>query len=422
MAQWRVRWIDRNGEIPMTEYTLANPEVEIRNSEPGGFSGEIALGQLNVNNLPLTRDEFIPYETYYQVRRVTASSSEIVSGGMLTSMNLNFNRDTVLIAGKDWLHYPQRRLYPFNPESYVTFATGTKHSYWDKWPKKWGVTKGGTPIKTPVDCSNVIRDLLLSMKKGIPIDQFSSGADRIAPDDPYTPPIVWNIPNTGTLVTHQINPGDQRTIFDHITLFSEMRDGFEFDIDPVSLEFKLWSPSKWSDDVPVYVFQPTANAESAGQIVDFDWTNEGPEGTYLYGLGAGESKMGRVWTTDVNQAAAGRLDLLYDYGEVRDRDVILQRLKDQNDLWNQKKLSLSILNPDFLIPSFYAQGRPRELIGATVQVLHDFNPLHRVDAYFTINAIKINADNSGNEIANLELMMNYEPETGQSGGRSEELP
>lgn len=425
MADWYVVFYDRSTGNWQGEYSVMNPDIEIRNSEPGGFSGELALGQQRRNTpaFGITRDEFIPYETHYEIWRQSTGSGTCISGGMLTSVNLNFNRDSILISGKDWLHYLQRRIYPFSPEDYVTFNSDAKHSYWDKWPKKWGMQSNAVQVlrKVPVDISEIIRDLLLSIRTGIPIDQYSTAADRGAAADPYALPLVWNLQPTGSLVTYDIKPGDSRSIYDHINYFAELKDGFEFDIEPRSLQFKMWSPSKWVNDNPVYVFQPSANVESAGAITEFDWTNEGPEGTYLIGLGSGRHKVGATWTTDVNQSAAGRLDKVYDYGEVRDGDVILNKLKDQNDLWNQKKLSLGLLNPEFLVPSFYAAGRPRDLLGATVQTVHGFSPYHTVNALFTIQAIKWNVDNSGNENVALELMMIYEPETGLSGGRSEEL-
>jgi hypothetical protein len=104
------------------------------------------------------------------------------------------------------------------------------------------------------------------------------------------------------------------------------------------------------------------------------------------------------------------LDLVYDYGEFQNYAMILRKLKDQNDLHPQKKLSLVLSNPEFLGLNFYTGDRPRSLVANTVRVTHYFNPYHMVDAYFQVNAIKWSVDNSTNENVELELMMVYEPD------------
>lgn len=416
MADWFVKFLDRRDGVPVGEFSLQNPEVEVRNSEVGGFSGEIGLGQYyRGTTVGISRDQFVPYECNYEVWRQSTGSGVCISDGMLTSLNLNFNRDTVLVAGKDWKHYLQRRIYPFKPEDYVTYNANASENYWDKWPKRWP-SMLGTDIN-PVDIALIVRDLLQSMRTGKAVDAQLHYTNKV----PTTwaagvPDITWNIGNTGTVIpSYVIYPGDQTTIYDHIQKLSEMKDGFEWDITPISHEFKLWSPKRYAENWATYWFAPS-ESEAGGAISEFDWTNEGPNGTYLIGLGAGEHKMGATWTTVKNVDAYGRLDLVYDYGEVKSYDMILNKLKDQNDLWAQKKLGLTLLNPEFLPTNFYTGGRPRSLIGDTVRVTHFFRPLHEVNAYFQINAIKWAVDASSNEHVTLELMQIYEPATGSSGG------
>lgn len=416
MAEWWVRFRDRSSDNIVGEYTLAQPEVELRNSEPGGFSGEIALGQKKRTNplIGIAKDEFGPLRTLYEVYR----DGTILSDGELKSINLNFNRDTVLVAGKDWKAYLQHRIYPFNPEDYKEYNLDTKWTFWDQWPKRWPSKILITdPTPDPVYVKRIVRDILVSMRTGVPVDYKVPAAQRQAlATAPGVPEIKWNIsPDTGTQISsYKIYPGDQTTIYDHITKLSEMADGFEWDILPLSLEFKLWMPTRYKTNTPVYTFT-VSDSGSGGEITEFDWQNDGPDGTYLIGLGSGKHKIGATWTYAPSVEQFGRQDLVYDYGEVQSYDMILQMLKDQNDLHPQKKLSLTLLNPGFLVPSFYGADRPRSLISNTVRVVRDFAPLHKVDAYFQVNAIKIGVDNSTNEYAALELMMIYEP-TGTTGG------
>jgi len=392
-----------------------NPEAEVRNSEVGGFSGELALGQTK-RSLPLigiSRDEFAPYRTTYELWRQSTGNGVCITDGMITSINLNKDRDTVLISGKDWKYYLQRRIYPFSPENYVTYNSLKPNDHWDKWPKQWHRPDLTDPAGNP-DLTEIVRDILLSMRTGVPVDR--SVIPRPTVTAPGVPDIVWNLSDTGvTIPEYKIYPGDQTSIYDHIQKLSEMKDGFEWDILPISKEFKMWSPTKYSTNWPTYWFIPSDD-ETSGAITEFDWTNDGPDGTHLIGLGSGRHKVGATWTTVANVEEFGRYDLVYDYGEVQSAEVILNKLKDQNDLWPQKKLGLALLNPEFLFLNFYTGGRPRSLIADTVRVTHDFNPLHKVDAYFQVNAIKWNVDSSTNENVSLELMQIYEPDTGFSGG------
>lgn len=386
-----------------------SPTAEIRNSAPGGFEGELALSQTKRGStiVGIGRDEFAPYRTSYELWR----GASLISEGMMTSVNLNFSRDTILIAGKDWIHYLQRRIYPFDPELYI-------EGDWINWPRRWPDLRGTHgPIQSanPVDVGIIVKELIQSMKFDppdsdlpLPRPKWPGGAD----ETPGNPDFVVNIPETEKTTKYVIYPGDGTTIFDHIMKLSEQTDkGFEFDILPMSREFKLWSPRReffTQTGLPWYRFEAWED-ELDGAVTAFDWTNEGPDATYLVGLGNRGKKVGAVWTDQDNVAEFGRYDLVYDFGEIANPDLLLQMLKDQNDLHPQKKLELTILNPEFLALNFYTGGRPRNLLGGRIFAYHDFAPYHAVNAEFRINAIKWAVDRSTNEDVSLELEMVYEP-------------
>lgn len=434
MAEWFVRFFDRSTGDGMTylvgEYTLADVSAEVRNSEPGGFSGVIAIGQTNrLTNQPIPSggsqaSSFAPFRTNYQLWRRSTGSGVCISSGMVTSTNLNFNRDTILVGGKDWLHYLQRRIYPFDPELYVDGG-------WTQWPRQWpdlrGIYGPRDFIQNPtvaqltggvkIDVAVIVREIIQSMWFDPPTEivkpptgpmrnvQWPNGVDRTT----GVPPFKQNLKETGQNTTYKIFPGDTTTIFDHITKLSEqVEKGFEFDIDPFSLEFRMWSPRKDMDTYPMYTIFPGEH-EFSGQVVDFDWTNDGPDGTYLIGLGSGRHKVGRIWTDADNVELFGRLDKTYDFGEVSDPDMLIELLKDQNDLHPQRKLALTLLNPEFLSPNFYTGDRPRSLVGRRIQVQAPFLPYRQINAQFRVNAIKWAVDNSTNENVELELEMEYEP-------------
>ena len=280
MADWYIRFSNQGSDAIVGEYSLMQPEAEIRNSEVGRFSGELALSQFKRGTLSgIGRDEFAPYRSQFQLWRQSSGSGVCVTDGMLTSVNLNFNRDTVLIAGKDYKHYLQRRIYPFDPEDYKEYndavATG-KWAFWDQWPKRWPRKLQITdPTPDPVPIKRIVRDLLLSMRTGVPVDPAVLPRPTQRADG--VPDIVWNISDTGgTIGSYKVYPGDQTSIYDHIQKLSEMREGFEWDILHISLEFKLWMPTKYQGNSPVYHFN-VVGLESDPPITEFDWTNDGPD-------------------------------------------------------------------------------------------------------------------------------------------------
>ena len=407
---------------------MMNTEAELRNSEPGGFSGELALSHKwrGSTTRGITRDSFAPYRTHYELYRQSSGNGVCVSAGMLTSVNLNFNRDSVLIAGKDWLHYLERRIYPFDPELY-------KAGEWINWPRSWPDVKGAygpshyvaNPSQTllnvggpPIDVGIIIRELVQATQFDPP-----SGIDPAAfPRSPQWPGaadatlgririISENVKDLDQETKYKIYPGDSTSIFEHLKKLSEQVDaGFEFDIHPLTRQFQVWNPRRnYGQALPYYVLHGGHDIDEDGQVIEFDWTNDGPEGTYLVGLAKKAHNVGKVWTTQDNLNEFGRYDKLYDFGEIPSDTMVLQLLKDQNDLHPQKRLHLALLNPEFLVPNFYTGGRPRALLGATVSAFQQFPPYHTVNADFRINAIKWNVDGSTNEDVALELEMVYDP-------------
>jgi hypothetical protein len=267
-----------------------------------------------------------------------------------------------------------------------------------------------------LDVGIIVRELIQAIKFEPPEiipDPIDYPRDSQWPSGSATtfgaPDIRQNLKETGKETTYKIFPGDSTSIFDHITKLSEqVEKGFEFDILPENMEFKMWTPRKHPSTTPIYTIRPTME-QATGMIEGFDWTNEGPDASYLVGLGTHGKKVGKIWTDLDNVDLFGRLDAVHDFGEISDPAMLLQMLKDQNDLHPQRKLELELLNPEFMTPNFYTSGRPRNLIGGTVQVIAAFQPYRTINALFRVNAINWRVDSSTNEYAALELEMVYDP-------------
>lgn len=355
----------------------------MRNSEPGTISYEIPLSEPF-----LTHDQFAPYRSDWELYRASAGGGySLLEGGIITDVNLSTNRDSVLVNGKSWLHYLERRMYPFDPVAYVS-----GHD-WVNWPKQWPIKEADVRV----DLQVIVEEILLAMME----------ADR-----PNSLPIKFsNIP-TGSLGEHIIYPGDQTTIFEHVQTLSGLEDGFEFDILPGSLEFKMYAPGR---DVgsPIYSLW-ISDQEVNGAVLLADWTNSGPKSTWFIGYGAGSKiKKGSISTYPPSAALYRRLERAEDFGEVSSQDMMNRLSASQGfqDRFPQKKLSLELLNPEYLTPNFYLGGRPRSLIGQRIHFQFDFANYHKVNADYLVIGITWNVDQSTNETVEFELEMMNDPNT-----------
>lgn len=380
------------------QFVPENLGFSLSRNDEGEITYEIPLSAPS-----LTREEFGPYNTdWYLYRRGNSGQYKLLNAGMITSVNLSKDRDTVLVAGKDWMHYLKRRTYPFDPQAY-------KDGGWIGWPKQWPAVPGN-----PVEVTGIVDDLL---------DAIENASLPAIPNVSATPGpygalgIVHNNLAMGILTTHYILPGDTATIFDYISEFSSLHNGFDFAFTPYR-EFRMWAPvldgsgnfirPGRDTGTPQYSFGLDRTNETSGAIVSIDWTNDGPEGTYLLGLGKAAKRDSAVWYYKPSIDAYRRLDKVYDFGEMANTDRLLNMLKNQNDLYPQRKLSLTLLNPEFLSPSLYTEGRPFTLIGNRVNVQFDFSPYWYVNSMYLVNKISWTVDQDQNEEVELELEIIYE--------------
>jgi hypothetical protein len=336
--------------------------------------------------------------------------NNIHASGILTEINLNKDRDTVLCKGEDWIGYLKRRVYPFDPDAYVNDRD------WVRWPKQWG-----QGLTAGVDVRIIVEDLMEAMINGRDMtDPTSTGiADSDTPGNfidgtLYTPPFILANPNSGVMARHRILPGDERSIYDHIAALSESSTGFEFDILPHNLEFKMYFPDR-DNGIASYDFT------KFDHITEFDWTNSGPEATVstIYGSGSG-LKAGIIRTFKKSLEQFRWTDKTANVGDVASM-ALLRKIADSEkfqDRFPRKKLGLAIHDPEQLVnlgmPNFWTGGRPRALVGDRIRATHDFG-FHLVDAYYRVMAIRIAVDEHGNETIRFDLEMINDPDPNNYG-------
>lgn len=378
----------------------------LKNSEKGELTCELPLGMDQYDGTPLRRDSIVPWHTDFYLYR----GNTLRESGIVTSINLADDRDSVMVAGMNWIGYLEHRTFPFDPEAYVN-----DHD-WASWPKQWGVGAA-----TGVDLRDIVEGILDYM-----VNAFVGGAVA----GPFnTPPFIFSNPPTGQDGRYKILPGDETTIFDHIKKVAENSDGFEFDILPHNLEFKIYSPDR-DQGIPVYRFRkalPLPNVSLPNdRLVELDWTNEGPLATVTTILGTGSSIKRGVIRTDLESVIRYRwTDRMAQVGQIASQDALEKAAQGHQfeDRFPRKRASFAIHDPELLSPNFWTGGRPRSLIGNRVRVQHPFTDFHTVNADYLIMALNIDADNHGNEKVSFEAEMVNTPESnpafGGSGGGSE---
>lgn len=352
---------------PTGAFRVSELEFSLVNSDEGPMSCELPLGHPE-----LEPNQIGPYRTSYTIYR----NGIIITGGIVTSINLNKDRETLLIGGADYLHYLKRRIYPFSPNLY-------RNGGWVDWPIRY----------RQLDTIEIARRLINTMRD----------------DDAYSWPIYpHSVGSTGFVTNYKIFPADPTNIFDHIKSLSEMGPdgGFEFAISPVTLEMFFY-PGGRDSGFTAFDIAPRNNEET-GMIIDYDWNNLGPRGTWTLGLGSSDkaNKMGSVKTDEDNKAQFGRLDIVEDYGTFKNQAGLDKKtaFEGSTNLGPERNLAFGILNPEFLIPDFYSGSGPRGLIGDRIHTEYDFEYRH-VDAYFIVQALNFNIDNSGNEEVGFEVEM-----------------
>lgn len=362
----------------------------LRDSDSGGVSCELPIGMQQYDGTPLRRDSIVPWHTDWYLYR----GPNLRASGIVTKINLADDRDTVMVDGADWIEYLKHRVYPFDPEAYVN------NRDWALWPKKWG-----SGAAAGVDIKIIVEDILEAMIEA------TIGAPYNISAPFYTPPFILANRLSGITGRYKILPGDPTTIYDHIKKLADNSTGFEFDILPHNLEFRIY-PGGRDQGSPVYRLTKNVSNTNQTGLVELDWSNEGPLATVTIITGSGSSIRRGLVKTDFESVIRYRWTERYgDAGNVASQDALEKAAESEQfeDRFPRKRASFAIINPDLLTPNFWTGGRPRSLIGNRIRVRHDFM-FHQVNADYIVRALNIEVDEHGNEKISFEAQMLNTPE------------
>lgn len=363
---------------------------------PGSFSHMTAL-----SNPLLTRDIVAPKRNDYFLRLTENEGATFtdVQGGFLWNAGLKTDEYATRFGGITWDGWLEQS-YPHDreitqqdllddadvlTEMYIGLPT-SPHDWFDD----------GSGVNQRI----IIEDLIASLDDGSP------HAIALSPDFGGShwvnvPTIVEGLPGGETFT---IEPFDYSPIRGHINSLATLNDPWvpDFRCLPSKLLefFFLKNKDPSGETIPDFaVFDDE-------QIIDIDWHNLGPSGTYVTGWGEGNFPKWFTTTHVPSEEKFRRWRTNHQLGPAyKTQEQIEQGTRAFADKYPQKDLTL-IVKPEFLDPVDRTAGF-RNVCGKIIDVDFDFPDYHRIDAIFYIISQDIYSDGVGNWQADLGLQQIY---------------
>jgi hypothetical protein len=203
-------------------------------SLPLSAAGDIAY-ELAIDHNLATWQKTYPYRTDY----LLLLGEQMLQGGIHTGVAISdVETETLQISGNDYLHYLEKRWYPFDP---LNLAAGGYIA----------------PINT--DVFTLVENLLdatLALSDSLPLDYDNGLSGQVIND-------------------FKIELGDTEYLKSKIETLSKKAPGFDYEITP-QREFKMYADGKGT--IRDFTFEQGRN------ILLLDYANRGPEGTHTLGI------------------------------------------------------------------------------------------------------------------------------------------
>ena len=332
-------------------------------------------------------DQVGPYRTDFKLVDMEESGITIMAG-LHTMVSVASDQEMAQFAGKDWLHYLERRNWPVSPPG-LHFHRVTHGDPDTDPPEGFGyfVAGGYFPQDSMVIIGEVLDEVL-----GEPNSlTFSYDLTPIG----YEPAMF------------SINLVDASTILSKIQELSQDEGGeFDFWVDPDTREFTVVHPRQYDIDVvddeslAVHTFDTTVPASG---IFTVAWTNTGPTETRLVGTGAIQSDSLTAVREYVPASEVFRLlESQANYGDVLDADVLSRRIRKQLlfEVNPVHEVTLSVLPES--VTDFWATFKPGKAIWIRAPL-----EVHGIDAAFEIVSMDGETDSNGNVLVNFRLNQIY---------------
>lgn len=317
-----------------------------------------------------------PYRTDFRLNR----DNVYLMGGLHTSIKGSTEDEMLSIAGRDWLHYLERRHYP-------SIDYDIKSSGWD-FTESW--TAGSNSAWFDLSPDEVVKNLLDAI---LNIDEYCL-------DFTYDLDAVPKIPNWYYIISW----GDTETIYSKIKTLSDagfdddnFDNGFDFWMTQGKV-FRLGYPYRGNPDNIVYFFQKGDPA-----IINVEFTNTGPDGTHVLAQGGGlANQLTAVVHYRGNSAEYRRHDMTANVGDTMDMRQLRAYARDALHLGVQPVHEITLTVNAIEIPNFWNIFRP----GYFIHLDYDLGWWH-IQSDQRIISMDCNISNEGEETITFKLNQWY---------------
>lgn len=359
---------------------------------PGTISYELGLDAVDaVTGDPVVAEDFVgAYRTDFLLKRVREDGATVdeIMAGMHTPAPAGQDGadpiDKVQIAGKDFLHYLERRRWPYDATlSYINWPDGLRFS-----------VAGGEIGQIVKDILETVRDV--SPNWPLPPDPPGGGGNPS-----YSLGFTVTADDTGVTTNYEISTFESSDILSLITTLAQNPTGlggFDFEMTTAKV-FRLIYPEIGDPGAPIYTLERDATTHLAN-MREIGMTNDGPGGTHYLGVGAGLS--GQAGGVNrhfrANSAVYRRLDEVVEFGDVKSLSLLESLTGGTLSTGANPILEIPVVIAprDLDMAEVWAVTKP----GAYVQINWDFG-FHTLAAVQKIVSMDCSVDQEGNELITL---------------------
>lgn len=354
---------------------------------------------LPLSDTAIGRDSFAPYFTDWRLQqKVDTNAWESIAAGIHVPVNMVSDEDTVHVAGKDWAHWLEQP--PWFPDfSDLNFSPKVFKSAFKDYNEPLSRTEPSGFVNTPIAKAwyppaiqqDVIQWLVENLRRGTDYVNITTAFNGTG----------WSEVTDLKIIIFQ----DETKILDHINEIASMDAPYGFDWTMNwNKQMEFFGPRKQVATSPTPIW--TINETMILNPVDMlDWTNNGPIGTVIMGLGPASPG---IWRIKKDQQSIDRYRLwnvlervggpflFKTKGQIRYLTDGLQYMAPQKDL----KVTI---RPEDIDPFTGFKNQ----IGEVVHISWDFPPYHQIDAYYWIVGQDFSSDAPGNFKCDLSLQQIY---------------
>lgn len=408
MPSWEIDHIDHDLSTVIHTFKPVNLSFNQRINDIGDITYEIPRQVTDINtDLPIWSDireigtlsgaGIGEYRSGYRLRR----DDLVIQEGFITSRGGAWGSDTMSIGGKQYAHYLERRIFPFDPRPD---------------PSPYGHisdfvinTPTGSGVVYQVSDTEIMTILAAILSVVAPMAN--------------TMPFTFSLTDTGITIDYDLDMGDTSTLMDLITTLAEQEPGFDWEMSN-DRQFITYYPKKYGtpggivadpstviwtfDDTGWDGINDTDTCPNAAMGISF--VSTGPGGTRVLGLGSGLSTQAGVGLG--YEAAQEQFWLLEDvkqYGNISSPGQLRKLVQADLSLDVQPIHEISVdLNAN-LLDGFWTTFFPGLAIYLKCQL-----GWHTIDSPHQILEMECKISNQGDERVTLNVNQIYDT-TGLTG-------